>query len=441
MNLTAAPALCRFLGPHQGQARLRAEVLRNDAVVTTAVLGRRWGKTIGAAELCLEAAIHEPVSIGWFCDKPPRVRLAWRELAEPIVWKDKTIAPRVDPAFVARQRETDHLFEMRNGSRIQIHSCEESDPGLGEGYDLVVFDEAARIRRSIFFEVILPTLMDRGGRAVLITTPRGKRGRGGWVYDCWKLGERKEPGYYNLTGPSTDNPNPHIQAWVQWYEKNMPPAFYEQEILARFLEDGVSVLNFVPCCTQGGSADKPIQLPYFEPKPDHERCIMGLDYAQHPDWTVAWVIGRKSLRTYAVDRFNGMKYEYLSERAAKVARRYGAAVYYDRTGVGRAAGETLEKFCRSAADDTGVPVPVQGITIANENKQDMITALQTETQQQTLTMPYIAEAVSEADDFEKETLPSGRTKFSAPEGSHDDMVMALALALHGKRNIVQGGLV
>ena len=39
--------------------------------------------------------------------------------------------------------------------------------------------------------------------------------------------------------------------------------------------------------------------------------------------------------------------------------------------------------------------------------------------------------------YEMETLPSGLTRYSAPDGMHDDTVMALAMAWSGVREYSQ----
>jgi hypothetical protein len=47
-------------------------------------------------------------------------------------------------------------------------------------------------------------------------------------------------------------------------------------------------------------------------------------------------------------------------------------------------------------------------------------------------------AISELEAYEQETLRSGLIRYSAPEGLHDDCVMALALAWHAARDTGEG---
>ena len=49
----------------------------------------------------------------------------------------------------------------------------------------------------------------------------------------------------------------------------------------------------------------------------------------------------------------------------------------------------------------------------------------------TITIPNDPALIGELQAFEAKALPSGLTRYSGPEGSHDDTVISLALAWQG----------
>ena len=59
-------------------------------------------------------------------------------------------------------------------------------------------------------------------------------------------------------------------------------------------------------------------------------------------------------------------------------------------------------------------------------------------EQKEFTMPWIAEAVSEGETFEADVLSSGRMKYGAAQGFHDDIIISLALAIRAARRRITG---
>ena len=76
-------------------------------------------------------------------------------------------------------------------------------------------------------------------------------------------------------------------------------------------------------------------------------------------------------------------------------------------------------------------IPVQAFTTTNASKAQVIQALELAFERRELKILNDNEQVNELLAFESEKLPSGLVRYGAPEGAHDDMVMALALAWWG----------
>lgn len=126
--------------------------------------GRRWGKTaLSAIELIL-AALTKKNSLVWYV--APSYAMArdimWRQLIEMI--------PR---QYLAKKpHDTKLELVFKNGSVIQLKGADKPDSLRGRGVDFVVLDEFQDFKEGAWGEVIAPTLADRGGRALVIGTPK-----------------------------------------------------------------------------------------------------------------------------------------------------------------------------------------------------------------------------------------------------------------------------
>ena len=74
---------------------------------------------------------------------------------------------------------------------------------------------------------------------------------------------------------------------------------------------------------------------------------------------------------------------------------------------------------------------MQAFTTTNASKMRVIDALALAFERQEIRILPDPILIAELQSFEMERLPSGLMRYSAPEGLHDDTVMALALAWHG----------
>jgi len=80
------------------------------------------------------------------------------------------------PSKGGRANRVERLIQLPNGSTIEGKSCERRDQLVGDAIDLLIFDEYALVPngKDIFDQELRPTLMDREGSAVFISTPRGR---------------------------------------------------------------------------------------------------------------------------------------------------------------------------------------------------------------------------------------------------------------------------
>ena len=149
------------------------QVANSTARFRVVVAGRRWGKTwLATRELARAARL--PNRRVWFI--APSYRMAKQIVWDSIKWRLQ------DLNWVQRINESDLSITLRNGSTISLRGADNFDSMRGVGLDFVVMDEFAMIDEKAWTEVLRPTLSDRGGHAMFITTPMGTSN---WAFDLY----------------------------------------------------------------------------------------------------------------------------------------------------------------------------------------------------------------------------------------------------------------
>jgi hypothetical protein len=312
---------------------------------------------------------------------------------------DRTTIPAVDTFY--------------GGGKVWWKSLGIESGAIGRGYGLVVIDEAARIKSQRIYEDIFPTVADTGGKIVAITTPRGRKN---WTFDWYLKAMAGDPLYAVVHGPSTENPSPLVQAYVDIARANMPDSLFRQEIMAEFVEGEGAVFRRIR---------EAIQMQEFMEGPPSKdrRYIVGADLAKHQDFTVLYAMDMETRDVHGMDRFHLIDWGLQEDRIKAFARRWNdATVYVDSTGVGDAVYDHLR--------EKGVPVfPVNFSEKNNKSNLVMMLAIAFETGEVGIVNDPIM--IGELESYAYEITRTGKFSYSAPDGSHDDCVMALALAFYG----------
>lgn len=204
--------------PHAGQRRIHSSPKR----FTIAVCGRRWGKTLAAAREAGYAALKPGARI--FVVAPYHA-LCSRVFEQ--VWNDLVVALRMP---VAAKSRSDMMIELAWGARIEGKTAERPESLVGEGLDLVVFDEAAKAKAGVWERYLAPSLMDKRGRALFITTPEGMN----WLYSLFMQGkDSSESNWLCFNSPSQSNPH-LLPGELKLIARNMSRFTQAQELGAEF---------------------------------------------------------------------------------------------------------------------------------------------------------------------------------------------------------------
>jgi hypothetical protein len=373
---------------HPGQAAIASHAARFRVVMC----GRRWGKSAcGIREVCDVALAGEPAA--WFAPSYKIALEAWRELVD-------RLAP-----VTSRVSEQDKRIELVTGGIVEVWTLDTPDPARGRKYKLAVIDEAGIVRDllEVWQAAIRPTLVDLGGRALILGTPKGRRH--GFV-TLFNRGMTDDPDWQSFRASTLENP--YIPAAeVEIARRELPPEVFAQEFEGIPTDDGANpfgldaIRRAIGDVRDGLSATQPV--------------VYGVDLARSLDFTV--VCGLDAYRrVVSLERWQSP----WAVTKAKVQALVGQTpIVADATGVGDAIVSDLQAM--------GVDVTPHVFT--QPSKLRLMQRLVAAFQGNELTIPD-GWLISELESFEFQYTATG-VRYEAPPGLHDDGVMALGLALYG----------
>jgi hypothetical protein len=147
------------------------------------------------------------------------------------VWRD--LKSRLG-AFIDYKSENDHLLITPKGSSLECWSLDSdaAEKMRGRKYALLLLDEAAHVPKGgyVWESVMLATLADYNGRALLASTPRGRLN---WFYELWGRGRGDGQNWAAWHAPSHTSPYAN-QAFIESQRKFMDALVFAQEWEAQF---------------------------------------------------------------------------------------------------------------------------------------------------------------------------------------------------------------
>jgi hypothetical protein len=372
------------------QTRKRFNVLCN---------GRRWGKNILLQDFAVEAAVVHRQPCAWATPSYKMLSDDWQTLTN-------ILAPVIE-----KRSEQEKQVRFVGGGVLDMWSLDNADSVRGRKYARFMVNEAAFVPNlmAIWNMVIRPTLIDLQGDAYFSGTPKGRNG-------FWQLYQQQGEDWARWQMSSYSNP--HIPASeLDALRETMTERAFQQEIMAQFLEDGGGVFRFVndAAVLQDTPAEKGTQY------------IIGADWARTEDATVFAVVRVDTRECVHLDRMVNTDFASQRIRLKALSESYNRAlVIAEQNSIGSPQIEELQNM----------GVSIQGFLTTNATKSEVIRALELAFEQRSIRIVNDETLKNELLAYESERLPSGLVRYSAPEGMHDDCVIALALAWHG---IVGGG--
>jgi len=289
---------------------------------------------------------------------------------------------------------------LPTGSIITFKTSQNADNLYGEDVYAAVFDEASRAKQDAWF-ALRSTLTATRGKCKIIGNAKGKKN---WLY---KLGVKARSGekdyaYFKVTAYDAVKAGILKIEEVEQAKRDLPDYVFRELYLAEALDDksnpfGIDYLKAV----------KQTSLSFNPPE------YFGIDLAKSRDWTCIVGVDKNGRIAY-FDRFQ----KDWAQTKAEILKLPNKPVVIDSTGVGDSVVEDL----------INERPKINGFKFTTQSKQQLIRSLVVAIQSQEI---WVLDGImfEEAESFEFVYNPqTSHVSYSAPSGSHDDTVCALALA-------------
>lgn len=382
--------------PHKKQH----EFINSHAKRKVIVAGRRGGKTTGVSIIAAKMAMdgRRVLEAAPIADQTDAFWTAVRGY----------FADAINRGIVY-QNKTDRLLEFPNGGRIRCKTAFDADSLRGDYADYLILDEFSLMKPDAWEEVGAPMLLDNDGDAVFIFTPK----RRNHAFHIYNKAVGDDSGRWNAWHfTSHDNPYLSAEALAE-ITQDMTDNAYRQEIMAEFLEDEGAVFRNIFACMH--------DIDTFPAAHKDHRVICGVDWAKQSDYTAISIGCCDCKQEIVIDRFNKIDFTFQRERLKALCTKWHVkSILAERNSIGE---PNLEELVRAG-------LPVVGFDTTASSKPPLIENLALVLEK--AEWKFISDPVwtGELEAYEqKVNQTTGRSTYSAPEGMHDDTVIARALML------------
>lgn len=364
----------------------------NEARIACCEASTKSGKTHGCMAWLFEKALMEGKpgrNYWWVAPVYLQAKIAYRRLRDAI------------PVALRHANDSEMSLRLLNGATIMFKSAEKPDNLYGEDVFAAVIDEASRMRAEAWYAIRSTLTFTRGQIRIIGNV----RGRSNWFFKLCRRAEGGDEGmsYMKITAKDAVEAGVLAPEEIEGAKKDLPEAVFLELYMAEPSDSGVNPFGYthIKACTDPAiSSGLPIGF--------------GIDLAKSVDWTVSIALDQ----TMAVCRFDRFQKPWKETVVELHAANGKTPALVDSTGVGDPVLEALQ--------DGGRSTQYEGLKFSSQSKQMLMEGLAVAIQQQKIRFPD-GPIRTELEAFEYEYTRTG-VRYSAPEGIHDDCVIALALA-------------
>lgn len=391
--------------PHKGQKIVRQQARRFNWVSA----GRRWRKTTLGMAIVIEGAVRGE---SWFWGAPTydQVRIGWNEAK---------YACRDNAEF----KMSTMTATFPTGGQIIYRSLDDPDNARGHTFKGAIFDEVGDIKEDAYYNVIMPILgNDENSMFWGLGTPRGRnyfwreftKAKGLKDSVSWQI---PTLGCKIVGDQLVREPHPLENTDYPWSEvvrqfESMPQSEFRQEILAEFLKGEGAVFRNIRACMNA-----PLNVDPRKHKGHY--IVAGVDWGKQNDFTTISVGCADCRVEIARDRFNRIDYHFQRKRLVALWQRFGInKILVELNAMGEPNFEELQLD----------GLPVVGFRTTASSKPPLITSLALAFEKEEWQFQADEVWTLELEAYEQKVNPrTSRSSYSAPEGLHDDTVIARAL--------------
>jgi phage FluMu gp28-like protein len=386
--------------------------LRDRAPLIAACCGRQVGKTTLAAIKALHHALAK---------KSVRVLIVSAGLRQSMILFDRilTFIDEAIPATALLTYKTRTNVRFATGSEIVALPCGREGTTL-RGYtaDMVILDETNFIPKTVIDSVIRPTTITKpDARLIMLSTP--------WTRDhpFYDALTKPELGFKTYTWPSSMNPL-ITKEKLELERRTIGEFDFNREYNAQFIDDQFSYFpsKLILTCTDTYPLNDQSHLSYTQ----KGEYYVGIDFGKHADHSAIAIVEEQKDHTLRLVYLQEFELETTYTTVIATTRTLQAAYQFrggqlDQTGVGEAPYEEIREFAPT----------IRGITLTARVKEDILGKLRLKMEHHEITLPSEAQRLlTQLTQQRCEPTPSGNLKFTHPQGTHDDLAWAFALAVH-----------
>jgi len=381
------------------------EIKRSPAKRKVLATGRRFGKTTLVADMATDEALNGR-RVLYAAPKQSQTEAFWGYCSQ---W----LAPLLPRAMY--KNESSRLIELGTGGTIRAKTAFDADTLRGDYCDLLILDEYSYMDVDVWDLVGQPMLLDNDGDAIFIFSPARKN----HAYHMFLRAEQEQRDgsdrWACWHGTSFDNPYLSPEALAE-LSADMTEEAYKQEIMAEFLDlEGAVFRNIGPNLytpLNNGSGYSAHKL---------HRLVAGLDWGRQNDATVLSIGCADCGVELALHRLS--KIDYPTQRT--FIKEHLAAMPAPVDLLGEANSIGLPNIEQLAVE--GVRCSAFDTTL--DSKAKIIVNMQLALERETWKWIDNKVATSEFEAYEMKPTRTGQASYAAPEGLHDDCVMARCIML------------
>lgn len=388
-----------FLHPAQ------AQIAQSTSRFRVVNCGRRFGKTLLAAEEIKGKVLAKECRVCYIATTYQQARdIAWDILKKELHPIISNINESRLELRVKNIKRTESLVVLRGWESIETLR--------GQSFDFLIIDEVASLRNfeSKWQTVLRPTLTDRKGEVLFLSTPMGFN----HFYDLFTK-QKEDTDYKSFHFTSYDNPHLPVEE-IDKAKDELTPDRFAQEYLADFKKVEGLIWD-IPDESIFNASNLAIKQAIAYP--DH--IIAGVDWGfRHP--AAITVLKVKDGVYYVVDEWKGAGRTnfQIAEEAKRLKAKHGITIFYPDS----AQPSAIEEF-----KTYGLP--------CGETSKDVATGLSHVAglirQQRLLIADHCAELLKEIMLYHYAPEVDGKLSKETPVKEFDDLCDSLRYALMGMR--------
>jgi hypothetical protein len=378
--------------PHNNQRIIHDSINKDHYKYYVINIGRQFGKSLLATNQLLYWILSNKCECAWVSPVYNQANKVYEQIVSAFANTD----------IITKKDSQKLKIVFCNGSMLQFFSAERYDNIRGFTFDYLVCDEFAFMDEKAWTEVLRATVLVKGKKVLLISTPKGKN----HFYKLHQLDGINEQ-YKSFTMTSYDNPmiNP---SEIDDAKLTLPEMIFRQEYLAEFI-DGSAMLFNNRQLTDNKSYGK---------------GFAGIDLGRADDYSVLSIFNEKGEQFY-IERWRHSDWSTIVKNIANGLRTNNVqTALVEVNSIGDVIFEMLQKECSSYCT-------IEPFVTTNQSKKEIVESLIVANQNKEVKFLNVDWLDKELEMFTYEYNPKSRViKYSATTGFHDDGVMASCLSYH-----------